>query len=90
VTGSTSQAALDATEPLAARLDGYHLFHPVRGELLAELGRREQARSAERRALALTGNGRTVPAAAAAAPARPAVAAAGARKRRLAGTTGWG
>jgi RNA polymerase sigma-70 factor (ECF subfamily) len=50
------QAALDEVEALAPTLDGYHLFHAIRGELLVELGRREQARAAELRALALTGN----------------------------------
>jgi predicted RNA polymerase sigma factor len=50
------QAALEEIEALAPRLDGYHLFHAIRGELLVELGRREQARAAELRALALTGN----------------------------------
>jgi predicted RNA polymerase sigma factor len=49
-------AALDEIEALAPALDGYHPFHAIRGELLVELGRREQARAAELRALALTGN----------------------------------
>jgi RNA polymerase sigma factor (sigma-70 family) len=48
--------ALDEIEPLGARLDGYHLFHAARGELLRRLGRLEEARAAERRALALTDN----------------------------------
>ena len=51
-----ARVALDEIEALAPRLDGYHLFHAIRGELLVELGRREQARAAELRALALTGN----------------------------------
>jgi predicted RNA polymerase sigma factor len=34
----------------------YHLFHAIRGELLLEPGRREQARAAELRALTLTEN----------------------------------
>jgi RNA polymerase sigma-70 factor (ECF subfamily) len=50
------RAALDEIEALAPTLDGCHLFHAIRGELLVELGRREQARAAELRALALTGN----------------------------------
>jgi RNA polymerase sigma factor (sigma-70 family) len=50
------RAALEEVEPLAPTLDGYHLFHAIRGELLVELGRREQGRAAELRALALTGN----------------------------------
>lgn len=39
------KAALDEIEPLAPELDGYHLFHAIRGELLVELGRRDQARA---------------------------------------------
>jgi RNA polymerase sigma factor (sigma-70 family) len=50
------QAALAEVEALARDLENYHLFHAIRGELLLELGRREQARAAELRALALTGN----------------------------------
>jgi RNA polymerase sigma factor (sigma-70 family) len=50
------EAALTEVEALAHDLDGYHLFHAIRGELLLELGRREQAQAAELRALALTGN----------------------------------
>ena len=49
-------AALDEIEPLAARLDGYHLFHAARGELLRRLGRVDESRHADRRALALTDN----------------------------------
>jgi RNA polymerase sigma-70 factor (ECF subfamily) len=50
------EAALAEVETLAAVLDGYHLLHAVRAELLQELGRREQARAAERCALELTAN----------------------------------
>jgi len=50
------EAALAEVETLAAALDGYHLLHAVRAELLQELGRRAQARAAERRALELTAN----------------------------------
>ncbi len=50
------QAALAEVEPLAGELDGYRLFHAVRAELLNELGRHEQARSANERALALAAN----------------------------------
>jgi len=50
------ETALTEVEALARDLDGYHLFHAIRGELLLELGRREQAQAAELRALALTGN----------------------------------
>ena len=51
-----SAAALAELEPLAAPLDGYHLFHAARAELLQELGRRDEARAAEERALGLTAN----------------------------------
>jgi RNA polymerase sigma-70 factor (ECF subfamily) len=50
------QAALAEVEPLADELDGYRLFHAVRAELLDELGRHEQARAANERALALAAN----------------------------------
>jgi RNA polymerase sigma factor (sigma-70 family) len=50
------QAALAETEPLAAELDGYHLFHALRAGLLAVLGREEEARAASERALALAAN----------------------------------
>jgi RNA polymerase sigma-70 factor (ECF subfamily) len=49
-------AALSEVEALAHDLEGYHLFHSIRGAFLLELGRSEQARAAEMRALALTGN----------------------------------
>lgn len=49
-------AALEEIEPLASRLDGYHLFHAARGELLRRLGRADEARQAVRHALALTEN----------------------------------
>ena len=50
------QAALAEVEPLAAELDGYRLYHAVRAELLSALGRDEQARAANERALALAAN----------------------------------
>jgi RNA polymerase sigma-70 factor (ECF subfamily) len=50
------QAALAEVEPLAGELGGYRLFHAVRAELLTDLGRHEQARSANERALALAAN----------------------------------
>jgi len=50
------QAALAEIEPLAGDLDGYRLFHAVRGELLAELGDHEQASAANGRALELAAN----------------------------------
>jgi RNA polymerase sigma factor (sigma-70 family) len=48
--------ALAEIEPLAPRRDAYHLFHAARGELLRRLGRLDEARSADRRALSLTDN----------------------------------
>lgn len=50
------EAALDALAPLAGRLDGYHLFHAARGELLRRAGDADAARAANRRALELTSN----------------------------------
>lgn len=50
------EAALAEVEPLGARLDDYHLFHAARGELLRRLGRLEEARAADARALVLTDN----------------------------------
>jgi RNA polymerase sigma-70 factor (ECF subfamily) len=49
-------AALREVETLAQDLQGYHLFHSIRGAFLLELGRSEQAQAAEMRALALTDN----------------------------------
>jgi RNA polymerase sigma-70 factor (ECF subfamily) len=50
------EAALAEVEALAQDLEGYHLFHAIRGAFLLEIGQHEQARAAELRALALTGN----------------------------------
>jgi RNA polymerase sigma factor (sigma-70 family) len=50
------QAALAEVEPLTDDLDGYRLFHAVRAELLTDLGRHDQARLANERALALAAN----------------------------------
>jgi RNA polymerase sigma-70 factor (ECF subfamily) len=47
------QAALDLIEPLAEKLSGYFYFFGVRGKLLLELGRRQEARVAFDRAIAL-------------------------------------
>jgi RNA polymerase sigma-70 factor (ECF subfamily) len=44
---------LRLVEPLAEALDGYHLFHSTRADLLRRLGRRDEAAEAYRRALAL-------------------------------------
>jgi RNA polymerase sigma-70 factor (ECF subfamily) len=51
-----AEAALAEVDAVAAELDGYHLLHATRGELLREVGRDDDARAAERTALALTGN----------------------------------
>ena len=48
--------ALEEVDALADDLDGYHLFHATRGELLRQLDRPAEARDADRRALALTEN----------------------------------
>jgi RNA polymerase sigma factor (sigma-70 family) len=50
---SAAMAELDA---LAGPLDGHHLYHATRAELLRALGRDEPARAADRRALELTAN----------------------------------
>jgi RNA polymerase sigma-70 factor (ECF subfamily) len=47
------QAALDLIEPLAAKLDGYFNFFGVRGALLMQLDRHEEAHVAFDRAIAL-------------------------------------
>nr|WP_142104771.1 DUF6596 domain-containing protein [Pseudonocardia cypriaca] len=49
-------AALAEVDALAAQLDGYRLLHVVRAELLAALGRGDEARAANERALALAAN----------------------------------
>jgi RNA polymerase sigma-70 factor (ECF subfamily) len=51
-----ADAALREVEALAGDLDRYHLFHATRAELLRDLGRRDEAREADRRALELTDN----------------------------------
>jgi RNA polymerase sigma factor (sigma-70 family) len=50
------EAALAEVDALAEALDGYHLFHAVRGQLLVELGRLELARAAQQRALGIARN----------------------------------
>ena len=50
------EAALAEISPLADELDGYRLFHALRAGLLAGLGRDDEARAANERALALAGN----------------------------------
>jgi len=49
-------AALADVTALATELDGYHLYHATRAELLRKIGRTVEARSADARALALTTN----------------------------------
>jgi RNA polymerase sigma-70 factor (ECF subfamily) len=51
-----TDAALAAVDELADRLDGYHLFHATRAELLDRRGDHEGARAANARALQLTDN----------------------------------
>ncbi|MGH2379542.1 MAG: RNA polymerase sigma factor [Candidatus Limnocylindria bacterium] len=48
--------ALREIDAIAADLDRYHLLHAARAELLRDLGRADEAREADRRALELTGN----------------------------------
>jgi RNA polymerase sigma factor (sigma-70 family) len=54
------EAGLEPVEALVAEgsLDGYHLLHSVRGDLLAKLGRGEEARGEFKRAAAMTENAR--------------------------------
>lgn len=47
------QAALDMVEPLQDRLNGYFYFHGLRGGLLRQLGRTQEARTAFNQAIAL-------------------------------------
>ena len=51
-----AQAALRELDQLAAELDGYHIYHAARGELLSDMGRDEQARAARLQAHDLTHN----------------------------------
>jgi RNA polymerase sigma-70 factor, ECF subfamily len=50
------EAGLALIEELREPLDGYHLLHSARADLLRRLGRREEAAAAYERALALAGN----------------------------------
>ncbi len=50
------EPSLQDVDELAARLDGYHLFHATRAQLLTRLGRDDEAAAANARALALTTN----------------------------------
>ncbi|SDT24022.1 RNA polymerase sigma factor [Jiangella sp. DSM 45060] len=49
-------AALSEVDELGDRLDGYHLLHATRAGLLRDLGRPDEARAADARALELTSN----------------------------------
>jgi RNA polymerase sigma-70 factor (ECF subfamily) len=51
-----ARAAMAELDDLAGVLGEYHLYHASRAELLRELGHRDQARAADRRALELTAN----------------------------------
>ena len=50
---SGPEAALEMIEPLAERLDGYFHFHGVKGAMLLQLGRHDEARGHFDRAIAL-------------------------------------
>jgi RNA polymerase sigma-70 factor (ECF subfamily) len=50
------EAGLTLIDELAEELDGYHLLHSARADLLRRLDRREEAVAAYRRALALAAN----------------------------------
>jgi RNA polymerase sigma-70 factor (ECF subfamily) len=50
------EPSLHDVDELADRLDGYHLFHATRAQLLTRLGRDDEAAAANVRALALTTN----------------------------------
>ncbi|HEY5419273.1 MAG TPA: hypothetical protein VIL10_00925, partial [Marmoricola sp.] len=50
------EPSLHAVDELVDRLDGYHLFHATRAQLLTRLGRDDEAAAANARALALTTN----------------------------------
>ncbi|CAI9387904.1 RNA polymerase sigma factor [Microbacterium sp. T2.11-28] len=51
-----ARPALAEVDALAPRLSGYRLWHAVRGRLLRDLGRTDEADAADRRALELTDN----------------------------------
>jgi RNA polymerase sigma-70 factor (ECF subfamily) len=50
------EKALSEADTLAPPLDRYHLLHATRAEFLRALGRHDEARRADERALGLTGN----------------------------------
>jgi RNA polymerase sigma-70 factor, ECF subfamily len=47
------EAALEMIDPLKSELDAYFYFHGLRGTLLKELNRSDEAREALKRAIAL-------------------------------------
>ncbi len=51
-----AERGLPLVEALSSKLDGYHLFHSARADLLRRLGRRAEAADAYRRALELVPN----------------------------------
>ena len=53
---SGPQAAMTELDMLEGELDRYHLYHATRADLGRELGRPDEARIADRRALELTAN----------------------------------
>ena len=50
-------AGLALVDRVAAELDGYHLLHATRADLLRRLDRTDEAAAAYRRALELASNG---------------------------------
>jgi RNA polymerase sigma-70 factor (ECF subfamily) len=50
------ESSMTELDTVSADLDRYHLFHATRAELLRELGRPDEARAADQRALELTAN----------------------------------
>jgi RNA polymerase sigma-70 factor (ECF subfamily) len=50
------ERALAEVDEMQDELDRYHLYHATRAAFLRELGRPDEARDADRRALALTDN----------------------------------
>jgi RNA polymerase sigma-70 factor (ECF subfamily) len=53
---SGSDAAMAELDTLAGELDRFHLYHATRADLLRDLGRFNEARASDRRALGLTAN----------------------------------
>jgi len=53
---SGARAAMTELDTLAGELDRFHLYHATRADLLRELGRFEEARASDGRALELTAN----------------------------------